>query len=72
MSASTQPSNQRLVRCPNCGEPSLYAPDNPWRPFCSKRCKLHDFGAWASESFRVEVAEDDGADAFSPPDTSLS
>ena len=24
-----------------------------WQPFCSERCKNIDFGAWASESFRV-------------------
>lgn len=64
---------RRTVRCPGCGGPSLYAPDNPWRPFCSERCKNHDFGAWASESYRVaakpEVDEDDGdpPDGPSPP-----
>lgn len=56
-------SPRRTVRCPGCGGPSLYAPDNPWRPFCSERCKNHDFGAWATESYRVpakpEVDEDD-------------
>ena len=43
----------RYVRCPGCGGDSLYAPSNPARPFCSERCKSMDFGAWASESFRV-------------------
>lgn len=43
----------RHVRCPCCGGDSLYAPSNPARPFCSERCKNMDFGAWASESFRV-------------------
>lgn len=52
----------RTVRCPACGGPSLYAPENRFRPFCSERCKLHDLGAWASESFRMEVQEPDGAD----------
>ena len=32
-------------------------PANPWRPFCSERCKLVDLGAWADESYRVPVAE---------------
>lgn len=27
--------------------------DNPWRPFCSERCKLIDLGEWASESHRI-------------------
>ena len=46
----------RRVRCPACGGDSVYAPDNPFRPFCSERCKNLDLGAWASESFRVEGA----------------
>ncbi|MDR2991408.1 MAG: DNA gyrase inhibitor YacG [Burkholderiaceae bacterium] len=52
----------RTVRCPACGGPSLYGPTNRWRPFCSERCKLQDLGAWASERFRVEVRESDGAE----------
>ena len=47
------------VRCPACGGPSRYAADNPWRPFCSQRCKLHDLGAWANERFRVEAQDAD-------------
>ena len=43
----------RTVKCPGCGGPSAYAPDNPYRPFCSARCKNNDFGAWASESYSV-------------------
>ena len=44
---------QRRVSCPGCGGPSLYAPANPFRPFCSARCQQNDLGAWASESFRM-------------------
>lgn len=51
----------REVRCPECGRASLWSPDNPYRPFCSARCKQIDLGAWASESYRVPVVErDDG------------
>jgi len=56
----TADPNARTVRCPACGGPSLYAPANRWRPFCSQRCKLQDLGDWASERFRVEVREPDG------------
>ena len=52
----------RTVTGPACGGPSLFTPDNHFRPFCSERCKLHDLGAWANESFRVQVEEDDGAE----------
>ena len=45
---------ERIVVCPQCGGESVYGPSNPYRPFCSERCKGIDFGAWASENFRVE------------------
>ncbi len=53
MTAPTTAPAVRTVRCPACGGPSRYAADNPWRPFCSERCKNLDFGAWASENYRV-------------------
>lgn len=56
-SESAQPNAKsisvRRVRCPGCGGDSLYAETNHSRPFCSIRCKSMDFGAWASEGFRV-------------------
>jgi endogenous inhibitor of DNA gyrase (YacG/DUF329 family) len=45
--------SERIVRCPGCGGDSVYASSNPNRPFCSARCKHADFGAWASENYRV-------------------
>jgi endogenous inhibitor of DNA gyrase (YacG/DUF329 family) len=50
----------RTVRCPACGGPSRYAADNPSRPFCSERCRNQDFGAWASEGYRVEARPEPG------------
>ncbi len=47
----------RVVRCPACGGDSIYAPSNPFRPFCGERCKNMDLGAWASEGFRVPAEE---------------
>lgn len=46
-------SSRRIVTCPTCKGESLYSPENPYRPFCSARCKNVDFGAWASEGYRV-------------------
>jgi uncharacterized protein len=43
------------VNCPYCKTLTLYSQSNPYRPFCSERCKQLDFGAWANESFRVPV-----------------
>jgi endogenous inhibitor of DNA gyrase (YacG/DUF329 family) len=48
-------STPRTVTCPSCGGDSIYATSNPFRPFCSARCKNVDLGAWASESFRMPV-----------------
>ncbi|MBK6322565.1 DNA gyrase inhibitor YacG [Candidatus Aalborgicola defluviihabitans] len=70
-SPSTSQTASRVVRCPNCGGDSVYATSNPARPFCSDRCKNMDFGAWASEGFRVpatttpEEQEINGADLYS-------
>ena len=50
---ATRADKPRIVRCPACSGDSIYAPSNPYRPFCSERCKNLDLGAWASESFRV-------------------
>lgn len=69
------PLRTRIVRCPTCGGDSVYATANPHRPFCSARCKNRDFGAWASEGYRVENAdppddaEDPGPVGPSPPAT---
>jgi endogenous inhibitor of DNA gyrase (YacG/DUF329 family) len=61
------------VTCPTCHKAALYGARNPWRPFCSERCRSVDLGAWASERFRVaaEAPSDPGADprADPPPDS---
>jgi uncharacterized protein len=46
-------ASRRIVTCPTCRGESVYSPENPYRPFCSERCKNVDFGAWASEGYRV-------------------
>ena len=50
----------RTVACPGCGKATLYGPANPFRPFCSERCRLVDLGAWAAESYRVPVQAEPG------------
>jgi len=45
------------VSCPQCGKSVKWDSANPWRPFCSERCKMIDLGAWATESYRIPVAE---------------
>jgi endogenous inhibitor of DNA gyrase (YacG/DUF329 family) len=50
---------KKLVACPRCGKAAEWDPANRYRPFCSERCKMIDLGAWANESYRIPVAEDD-------------
>ena len=63
------PRSARTVKCPVCEKPTLFAPSNPWRPFCSERCKLIDLGAWASERYRIAVAEAPDDDTASNGDS---
>ena len=46
------------VNCPQCGAALSWDQSNPYRPFCSERCKLIDLGQWASESYRVPTDGD--------------
>jgi len=63
-------STARTVTCPACQGPSLYAPENAYRPFCSRRCKEHDFGAWANEEHRLPQApSSDELDPDQEPET---
>ena len=60
-------TRRKEVPCPGCGKPVPYSPDNPFRPFCSERCRVTDLGGWASESYRIpgkpgEGGADDGED----------
>ncbi len=41
-----------IVKCPQCGKETEYN-HNKFRPFCSERCQLLDFGAWADEEFAI-------------------
>ncbi|AGH96336.1 DNA gyrase inhibitor YacG [Pseudobdellovibrio exovorus] len=43
----------KQIKCPQCGRFAFYSPENPFRPFCSERCKLIDLGQWASGSYSI-------------------
>lgn len=43
----------KSVPCPTCRCACSFHVSNPFRPFCSDRCKGLDFGDWAAEAFRV-------------------
>lgn len=46
----------RNIECPTCGKETAYE-DNEFRPFCSERCKLIDFGAWVNEEYAIASSE---------------
>lgn len=45
------------IKCPICKKKTTWE-ENPWRPFCSERCKLIDLGKWATEEYRIEGKEE--------------
>ncbi len=49
-----------ILKCPRCGK-ERESEGNPYRPFCSERCKLIDLGDWISETYRIsnETPEED-------------
>ncbi len=48
----------RYVNCPTCKRKVRWSPENPFRPFCSERCRAADMGAWATETYRIADATD--------------
>jgi endogenous inhibitor of DNA gyrase (YacG/DUF329 family) len=41
------------VQCPRCGV-MIQWEGNPYRPFCSERCKLIDLGKWVDGQYHIE------------------
>jgi len=44
------------VRCPICRVEVSWE-GNPYRPFCSERCRLIDLGAWTGDQYRIPGEE---------------
>lgn len=62
----------RKYACRQCGHPAQLDTSNPWRPFCSERCKTLDLGEWFGERYSIPAeAQDDFNDAadLPPPHT---
>lgn len=54
----TDSSNPQIeVKCPRCKTPTIYSVNNPYRPFCSERCKMVDLGRWADENYKIPLSE---------------
>jgi hypothetical protein len=47
------------IVCPICKKKTTWE-ENPWKPFCSERCRLIDLGKWVSEEYKINgsVAKD--------------
>ena len=45
--------------CPICKQSAEAArAQNPYAPFCSRRCKTIDLGRWLGEGYRIPVADE--------------
>ena len=59
------------IKCPIC-KTLMSWEENPFRPFCSERCKLIDLGGWASEKYRIKVKTDEeGAETLDSTDAEI-
>ncbi|GAB4441706.1 MAG: DNA gyrase inhibitor YacG [bacterium] len=45
------------IKCPQCKKETEWE-NNPFRPFCSERCKLIDLGYWFEERYSL-LSEDE-------------
>ena len=45
-----------MKKCPVCNK-AVEWQGNEFRPFCSERCKLIDFGGWVNEEYAVPTEE---------------
>ncbi|MHA2939424.1 DNA gyrase inhibitor YacG [Vibrio sp. RC27] len=46
------------VKCPQCATEVEWSELSPFRPFCSKKCQMIDFGEWANEEVSIPGAPD--------------
>jgi endogenous inhibitor of DNA gyrase (YacG/DUF329 family) len=56
------------VKCPVCRKKTEWE-GNPFRPFCSERCKNIDLAAWASEEYRIAGEKKDDDEGNEGPET---
>ncbi|MBF0517476.1 MAG: DNA gyrase inhibitor YacG [Nitrospirae bacterium] len=41
-----------MVKCPRCAKEVSFS-GNPYRPFCSERCKTADLASWADQAYKI-------------------
>jgi endogenous inhibitor of DNA gyrase (YacG/DUF329 family) len=47
-----------IIRCPKCGREAPFD-GNPFRPFCSERCRLVDLGEWLAGTYGVPAEREE-------------
>lgn len=47
-----------IVKCPTCQSEVIWNQESQFRPFCSKKCQMIDFGEWADEEKSIPGAPD--------------
>ena len=53
------------MKCPNCKQEIPYE-GNPYRPFCSERCKLIDLDNWLEGRYRIPDTPGENQDRREP------
>ena len=48
-----RPTKARIWPCPKCKAPCRFDDTNPFRPFCSERCRCFDTASWATDNYRI-------------------
>ncbi len=56
------------IRCPICKQTTTWE-ENPYRPFCSERCKMIDLGKWAMEDYRISTPMEEDEDGHLSEDS---
>ncbi len=59
------------MRCPTCHRETVRE-GNPFRPFCSERCRLLDLDNWLNGRYRISTPLGDPQDFDGDPETGES
>lgn len=54
---------RQKIKCPQCEQPTIWHSSNPFRPFCSRKCKLIDLGEWLDENRTIPGQRGYGAES---------
>ena len=57
----------RRAPCSRCRTETRLDDSNPWRPFCSERCKMADLGDWLSERYALPSDTSEDFEEALPP-----